>query len=98
MNMDSIYSLPTDDIPNKPYELQIIDNIFKQENVKQVKSVVSVLKDVLIAGMLFLVLSLPFISEKLNYSTNAFYNLLLKTAIFVFLFFIITNYYLIKTN
>lgn len=98
MNMDSIYSLPTDDIPNKPYELQIIDNIFKQENVKQVKSVVSVLKDVLIAGMLFLVLSLPFISEKLNYSTNVFYNLLLKTAIFVFLFFIITNYYLIKTN
>ena len=98
MNVDLISSLPTDEYPNKPYELQIIDNIFKQENKNSMKNVLFILKDILIAGALFFILTTPIVDRQLSkiYSSNFFYNSLLKTSIFMFLLFLILNIYLVR--
>lgn len=100
MNGDYIQNLPTDNHPVKPQELQIVENFFKPENKQNVRTIINVLKDSLIAGVLFFLLSTPFANNILQnfYSENSYYSILLKTSIFIFLFFIISNLYLIRLN
>ena len=97
---DPIVQLPTDNsLPNKE-ELTIVNTLFKNSNT--VETIVNEMKDSIIAGILFIILSLPqvdeFIKSLLAFTNNSQILLtLVKALIFIILFYFIKNYALSKT-
>jgi hypothetical protein len=97
MNEDLLHSLPTDTIMPQTYEMQIIDNMFA-ENKRNMLNILFVLKDPIIATLLFFVFSIPFLNNFMNrfYGENTLYTMILKAILFGFIFFVLTNIPLIK--
>lgn len=98
-NSDSIDTLPTDQNMPSHSEIQIVDTIFKQNGT--VQKFLSGTKDVLVLGFIFLIFCLPQFddlvkrlvpsTEKSPYIFMGF-----KTLIFMFVYFIVKNIYLVR--
>jgi len=99
---DPIIQLPTDNsLPNKE-ELTIVNTIFKKHS-NTISTVVNEMKDSIIAGIIFIILSLPqvdeFIKSLVTFTNNSPILLtLVKALIFIILFYFIKNYALSKIN
>lgn len=99
-NSDIIDSLPVDQNIPTHGEIQIVDSIFKQK-YSTIQKLLNGLKDILIIGFLFLVCSIPQLEGVIKHfapsSENSVYiMILIKTFIFMFLYFIVKNIYLIR--
>ena len=97
---DSISSLPVDNNPPVPDEIKILDTLFK-ENQNSFYLFFEGVKEVILAGLLFVLLSIPQTNEYIirifPFSQTSPINLLLvKTFLFMGLFFVLKNLYLIR--
>ena len=90
---DNINSLPlNNDIQPKKSDLEIINNLFNSpELTNVVTQTVSSLKLSILAGILFVILSLPIFTELVNKFTKdkAIYTKGVLTLIFIIVFYII---------
>jgi|LakMenE01Jun11ns_1017448.scaffolds.fasta_scaffold9742457_2 hypothetical protein len=97
---DNIYNLPVNDNDKLQEEdKHLLDMLLedKKEQVKEVKTVSLAFKEAIIGGILFLVLSHSFFDNLVRMSgcKSEITVLLLKFAVFVVLFFILQNKFLI---
>jgi len=98
---DLIDKLPTDNTPIEPKEMVIIENIFKPENVDTINNVIYKTKDIIIAGIIFFIVSLPFINSLFNKylpitQKSEYIGLCIKTLAFIIILFVVNNFYLSK--
>lgn len=98
---DLLESLPTDQNPLNHYETQFINSLFKKENHYDIKNIAFELKESIAGGVLFIILSIPYIDDLVKRfipsTTNSLLILLfIKGIIFIALFWIITNYALAR--
>ena len=98
---DLLSSLPIDETPLNHDEINILQTLFKEENSGDLAKIFIELKDAVVAGILFAILS----SNKVNIlvykliPTSKNSNIILicsKTVIFIVLFWIIINFALVK--
>ncbi len=99
MSADSIESLPTDKNVPSNSEMQIMDTLFQKKAIFDV--VLNATKEVLIAGFLFILLSFPQVDEYVKKfipitNTSPYFLLGAKCLIFMILFFVIKNMYLVR--
>jgi hypothetical protein len=99
---DPIAQLPTDNSKPNHDELTVVNTLFKNHK-NTIETVANEMKDSVIAGILFIILSLPqvddFIKSLLTFTNNSPILLtLIKALIFVLLFYLIKNYALSKTE
>jgi hypothetical protein len=98
---DHIDKLPVDQNPVSHQEAQIVETLFK-ENKNEIKTTFEELKDSLMVGILFLVLSLPqterLIQSFLPSTQNVYILIAIKTVVFVFFLYIIQNIVFAKTK
>jgi hypothetical protein len=99
---DYIKNLPTDTTVATINEMNIVNSLF-QENKKSLKTLCSGTKDIIIAGILFFVFTLPFINSVLGYCLNFVNNspLLMnvtKSIIFMILLFFCQNFFLSRAS
>lgn len=95
---DFIKTLPTDTTMSSANELNIVNTLFEQQK-KQVKQIFSGVKDVVIAGILFFIMSLPFVNNLLGsclnfVNTSPLLATVIKTVVFMVLFFFAQNFIL----
>lgn len=95
---DFIKTLPTDTTVSTANELNIINTLFEQQK-KQVTKIFSGVKDIVIAGVLFFVLSLPFVNNLLGNCLNFIHTspllaTIVKSIVFMVLFFFAQNFIL----
>jgi hypothetical protein len=100
VNGDLINSLPTDQSEPSNNEIFLADKLFK-EHQSMIHKVLSQTKDVLFVGVLFVLFSLPQLDTFLQKvvpvtKTSWFFLIGVKTAIFVLIYFVIKNLYLIR--
>ena len=98
---DLIDKLPIDNTPIDTNEMLIIEDVFKPENVNKIVNVAYNTRDILIAGIVFLIVSLPIFQSILikliPITKNSDYiGIAIKTSAFMVLLFFINNFYLIK--
>jgi len=78
-----------------PSHIQLLSNIFGNEKAMAINTVCSSNKDIMIAGMLFLVVNLPpltsMISGIYKNAENPWIMVLVKTILFTILLFLILN-------
>lgn len=87
--MDPIEKLKTDDSEITDKDRYILNLVFTNEK----KAKPSYTVHVIIASLLFFILSLPKIDSLLDYTKlNVYYKLLLKTCLFIMVFFVLINY------
>lgn len=99
MYSDSIETLPTDKNAVSHSELQIVDSLFQQKPAFD--AILSGTKEVLLAGFLFVLLSLPQADELIkkvfkSSTTSPYILLIIKAIVFMVLFFVIKNMYLVR--
>ena len=99
---DYIKNLPTDTTVATINEMNSVNTLF-QENKKSIKTLCSGTKDIIIAGILFFVFTLPFINSILGYCLNFVNNSSLlmnitKTVIFMVVLFFSQNFFLSYFN
>lgn len=99
MNGDPISQLPTDQTPPSPMEVQLTNTLFQAQS--SVFQTLFSLKDILIAGALFLLFSIPQTSELIKRifpsTANSQYILLLVLCIaFMLALFITKTIYLVR--
>jgi len=99
---DYIKNLPTDTSVATINEMNIVNTLF-QENKKSIKTLCSGTKDIIIAGILFFVFTLPFINSILGYCLNFVNNSSLlmnitKTVIFMVVLFFSQNFFLSRAS
>ena len=99
---DYIKNLPTDSTVATTNEMNIVNSLF-QENKKSIKTLCSGTKDIIIAGILFFVFTLPFINSILGYCLNFVNNSSLlmnitKSIIFMIILFFCQNFFLSRTS
>lgn len=99
---DPIVQLPTDNTQPNQDELTIVNSLFKKHS-NTIETVANEMKDSIIAGILFIVLSLPQVDELikslLTFTNNSPIILtIVKALIFIVLFYFIKNYALSKIN
>lgn len=99
MYADLIENLPTDKNTISQTEADIVNTLFKKKAMIDI--VLSSSKEVLLAGILFVVISVPqideFVKKFIPIANNSQYILLfLKSLIFMILFFVIKNLYLAR--
>lgn len=97
---DPIQNLPTDPSPPSPSESQILDTLFKEKQ-GAVQKVLDGTKDILVAGLLFILFSLPQTDEYIRkffpaLATSPYILLFCKALAFMLIFFIIKNMYLVR--
>ena len=97
---DSIANLPVDDNEPKHEEIQIVNTLFKEHKSTLNKLVIEV-KDLLIIGILFILLSLPqtdsIIQKVIPSSVNSIYILVgIKALLIMLVFWLIKYFYLSK--
>lgn len=99
---DLLAELPSDQNMPSNEEIHLVDSLFKRH-----KGVIILMldgmKDILIIGLLFLIFSLPqcdsLIKKFIPSTNNSIYILLLiKTLIFMVIFFLIKNFYLARKH
>lgn len=98
---DNVDNLPTNESVPTRTELKIVENIFTKENKGIMERLLGSLKDVFIAGIIFLIFSANFVDETIKSfvpSANISTTMLLgiKTLLFMFVFFFVKNFYLSK--
>lgn len=101
MDGDKINSLPIDNNDRLPeQEQQLLDLLLedKKEQIKEAKTVSLVFKESILGGLLFLVLSHSAFDKlvRITGCKSELTVLLLKFAIFVVLFFVLQNKFLVK--
>lgn len=99
MYSDSIDALPTDKNAVSHSELQIVDTLFQHKPAFD--AILNGTKEVLLAGFLFVLLSIPQADDVIkkvfkSASTSPYILLFVKAIIFMVLFFIIKNMYLVR--
>lgn len=96
-NYDLIVDLPTDDntLPSHS-EIKIVDSLFQ----RNMEKIFYDIKDSIVIGILFAILSLPMSSELLKKffpSMNSTYmSILIRTMIFIIIYYIMKNIHLVK--
>ena len=96
---DNIEDLPTDEKNPDVNELYLVNTLFTNNNDSAL--LFNGLKDTVLSGFLFLLLTMPFINNLIKnvfkFTKNSFILfILLKSIIFMILYFIIVNFSLIK--
>lgn len=99
MYADSIESLPTDKNSPSNVEIQIMDTLFQKKAIFD--TVLNATQEVLIAGILYIILSLPQIDDYIKKfvvvaNTSPYILLGVKCLIFMILFFVVKNFYLAR--
>jgi uncharacterized integral membrane protein len=97
---DPIIQLPTDNIQPNQQEIKIVNSLF-QKHGNDIETIVNELKDSIIAGLLFIVLSLPQVDQIIksffpSLNESPIILTLVKAVIFIILFYFIKNYALSK--
>lgn len=97
---DLIKTLPVDDNPVTVNEMKIVDNLFQAQK-KNLKSIFFNLKDIILAGIIFVLISLPFVDNILGGFLNFVKNssvmmILAKAVVFMVVLFIAQNFILAK--
>lgn len=100
---DELHKLPTTrggGLHDDPSHIQLLSNMFGTEKATEIEKVCTTNKDVIIAGILFLVISLPPVSSVIaklyKNSENPWIMALVKSIIFVVTFFLLVNAKLAK--
>ena len=93
---DPIVQLPTDNTKLNQQEIEIVNSIF-QKHGTQIDTIVTELKDSIIAGLLFIVLSLPQVDKIIisffpSLNESPIILTVVKAVIFIILFYFIKNY------
>jgi len=94
---DLISSLPVDETPLNHNEIHILQTLFKEDNRNDISRIFIELKDSVIGGILFALLSIPQIDELLSRIApttkhSPIIRIGLKTIIFIALYWIIINF------
>ena len=95
---DFIQSLPATKSEPKIEEMYMVNSLFATDSgVKEVKSVLHGLKDVLLAGLLFIIFSIPVIDKVIcglfKFTTNSqILCIVMKVILFMILLFFIQNF------
>lgn len=97
---DYLKTLPTDSTVATVNELNVINSLFVQQK-KTLKTIFVGVKDIIIAGILFFILTLPFINNLIGgcinfVNTSPLVMSIVKTLIFMVLFFFVQNIMLAK--
>lgn len=95
---DSIVNLPTDNTIPTANEIAIFQQLFDTHS-KTTKTLISGLSDVIIASVLFFVISLPIFDgliQKVYPANNCYIIIAIKTALFAMLLFFLRNLDLAK--
>jgi hypothetical protein len=97
---DPINMLPTDKSEPSHSEIQIIETLFKQRKNTFQKLLLGT-QDVLLVGFLFLLFSLPQLEEIIvklfpTTSTSTYIMLVVKTLVFMCMYFVCKNIYLVR--
>jgi hypothetical protein len=96
---DNIDSLPTDQLMPTHDEIQLVDTLFQKQHTF-VQRILLHTQDVLLIGFLFIIFSLPqvdIILRRFIPSTESPYILLfVKALLFMFVYFILKNLYLVR--
>ena len=99
---DFIKNLPTDNTVITTNEMNIMNTVFL-ENKKKIRSLYSGTKDIIIAGILFFIFTLPFIDSTLGYcfnfvNTSSLIMNVTKSIIFMVILFFCQNFFLSKVS
>lgn len=97
---DIIQDLPTDSSVPSHNEVQVINQLFK-ENQSKLEEFFTKSKDLVILGILYVLFSLDYTDELIKKfilpSNNSSFILIgIKTLLFIVLYFFISNFYLAK--
>ena len=100
---DLISQLPTDQTPLNHDEIFVLQTLFKEENRKDISRIFIELKDAVLGGILFAILSLPQVNQLLarfvpSTQKSPLILIGLKTIIFISLYWIILNFALAKKS
>ena len=99
---DLVTQLPIDETIPTHDELRVVDSLFKQKK-GMVDRILENTKDVLIVGILFAIFSIPTIDNIVkkfckSAETSVYILILIKTLLFMFVFFLLKNFYLVRKN
>ena len=94
---DLISSLPIDNNPLNHDEIHVLQTLFKDENKHDIQNIFVELKDSVIGGILFGLLSLPQFNTLLERfipitKTSIIMNISIKVIIFICVYWIILNF------
>ncbi len=97
-SVDSILSLPVDDIEPTESEMRVVDSLFKKQR-KTFMTLFEGSQDILVVGGIFFVFSLPQVNdilEKLIPSTkeSVWMKLFIKTLLVMLAYFLLKNFHL----
>lgn len=97
---DIIEQLPVDQSLPTHDEINLINTIFKKEKTN-IQKILNEFKDVLFVGIIFIVLSIPYTENMIKSIVPMTYNytyltLIIKALIFIVLFWLIKNFWLIQ--
>ncbi len=98
---DRLASLPTDENPPTHPELQMVDYLFgKDGSQKKINGLIGEFKLSLIAGALFVILSLPWVDTLfrnfISVANNDVILMIIKTVLFVVIFYFISNFWIVR--
>ena len=101
-NADTISSLPTDKNEPTPSELQVVNTIFYTHK-KDINSILQETKESLIAGIIFVIFSLPYTDSTIQKFvpitlTSSYILLLIKILGVMLLFWLVKHFYLSKSK
>jgi hypothetical protein len=97
---DRIDTLQTDQTAPSHAEIQIVNSLFK-EKIGTVKRIMNGTKDVLIMGVIYVLMMLPQIDSLIKKvlpvsATSVYILILVKAIIFMLMYFIVKNIYLVR--
>ena len=99
---DAINELPTDDGPVSEDDLKLADTLFGKKNTKFLDKLAGEFKDLFLAGILFIVLSIPMTDNLITKIPIAAKShiilLIIKALLFILLFWVIKNLNLAKRS
>jgi hypothetical protein len=98
---DPIQNLPTDEIPPSHNDLAVLNTIFQQQP-NTVNKILLELKSSFIFIVIFIILSLPQLDQLIKrfipfFSTSPYYLVVFKALLFGILYYLITNFYVMKS-
>jgi hypothetical protein len=96
---DSIDALPVDKNPVSLDESKIIDTLF--QNHSNINKIFEGTKDIILAGLLYLLFAFPQMDEWVkkmipSAGTSEYILVGVKTVLFMFLYFVVKNMYLVR--
>jgi len=98
---DRLASLPTDENPPTNPEIQMVDYLFgKDGSQKKINGLIGEFKLSLVAGGLFVILSLPWVDTLfknfISVANNEVILMIIKTVLFVIIFYLISNFWIVR--